>query len=223
MGRVPKKRGAKGSLKWLQKVINDAPRFLDDPIRKYTGLPDEHKMEWLSPLKSHRFAEYRDEAFLDLLGISLPSRSLQDFWPNQGPQWDALGRTEDGSVFLVEAKANILEIVASSTAKAAKSIELINRSLNETREGLKIKSDYDWSSGLYQYANRLAHLYLLRVLNDVRAYLVFVYFLNDATHVPTKKKEWDGAIQLLHSLLGTGKHKLKKYIIDVFIDVGELK
>ena len=30
------------------------------------------------------------------------------------------------------------------------------------------------------------------------------------------------ALRLMHSLLGTHKHKLQKYVIDVFVDIGEL-
>ena len=74
-----------------------------------------------------------------------------------------------------------------------------------------------------EYLNWLAHLYLLRKLNNIPAYLVFVYFINDYTHISTGRDEWNGALQLMHSLLGTHQHKLSKYAIDVFIDVGKLK
>jgi hypothetical protein len=62
---------------------------------------------------------------------------------------------------------------------------------------------------------------LLRRLNNIPAYLVFLYFVNDYTHIPITKEEWNGAFQLMHALLGTHKHKLQKYVIDVFIDVKE--
>jgi len=84
---------------------------------------------------------------------------------------------------------------------------------------LGLGPNIDLSKGFYQYANRLAHLYFLRVLNDIPAYLVFVYFINDYTHIPTSKAEWLGALQLMHSYLGSRRHKLSKYVIVVFIDV----
>ena len=43
-----------------------------------------------------------------------------------------------------------------------------------------MRSTCDWSGTFYQYANRLAHLYLLHELNDVDAWLVFVYFVGDS-------------------------------------------
>ena len=64
---------------------------------------------------------------------------------------------------------------------------LIKKSLDETKASLKLKPDVDLTKGFYQSANRLAHLYLLRELNDVSAYLVFVYFVNDHTHIPTTR------------------------------------
>jgi len=76
----------------------------------------------------------------------------------------------------------------------------------------------------YQYANRIAHLYLLRVLNGIPAYLVFVYFLNDEIMGgPKTEEEWIGALKLLHAYLGIGRNKLGKFVIDVFIDVRDLK
>ncbi len=79
----------------------------------------------------------------------------------------------------------------------------------------------DLSKGFYQYYNRLAHLYFLRKLNDIPAFLVFVYFINDHTYISTTKEEWNGALQLMKALLGAHKHKLSKYVIDIFLDVDE--
>jgi hypothetical protein len=56
----------------------------------------------------------------------------------------------------------------------------------------------------------------------VEAYLVFVYFVNDETHIPTQKSEWEGAIQLQKRLMGLSKHKLQKYIADVYINIEEI-
>lgn len=53
---------------------------------------------------------------------------------------------------------------------------------------------------------------------------MLVYFVNDTEmDGPKTKTEWQGAIKLLHSYLGIGKHKLSKYIADVFVDVRELR
>jgi len=222
MGRIIQPNGTKGSLKWVQHVVNDCPDVLSNTVIDAIGVDKEQPVEWLSPKADDDYSEYRDQDFLDLLGIKLSKTSLNDFWPKRGPQWDALGRIEDKAYFLVEAKAHVSEIISSSQAKSAKSKALINNSLDETRKYLKLNPNIDLSKGFYQYSNRLAHLYLLRKLNNIPAYLIFVYFTNDHTHVPTTRDEWKGALQLMYAILGTHKHKLSKYVIDVFIDVEDL-
>ncbi len=87
---------------------------------------------------------------------------------------------------------------------------------------MDLKPNIDLTKSFYQYANRLAHLYFLRVLNDIPTYLVFVYFINDHTHIQTTKKEWTGALHLTHSFLGSRNYKLSKYVLDVFVDVKSL-
>lgn len=223
MGRIIQQKGEKGSLKWIQHILNNHPDILDNSINKF--LPDSYSqpIEWLSPLADDDYAEYRDQAFLELFGIKFTKRKLKDFWPSKGPQWDALGRIKNEAYFLIEAKAHVSEIISSSQARAASSVSLINKSLKETINYLNLKPGIDLTKGFYQYSNRLAHLYLLRVLNNIPAYQVFLYFINDHTHIPTSREEWNGALQLMHSFLGTHKHKLSKYIIDVFIDIKKLK
>ncbi len=222
MGRIVQPKGNKGSLKWIQHVVNDHPDILNRTIDVSIGIEQEQPIEWLSPKAKDEYAEYRDQAFLDLLGIKLRKRKLKDFWPNRGPQWDALGRIENKAYFLVEAKAHVSEIISSSQAKSPASKALINKSLNETKDYLRLNPDFDLTKGFYQYSNRQAHLYLLRALNDIPTYLVFVYFVNDHAHIPTTKEEWDGALQLMHSILGSHSHKLAEYVIDIFIDVNKI-
>ena len=179
MGRIIQPKGNKGSLKWIQHVVNDCPDALNNPIINVIGANREESLEWLSPKADDDYSEYRDQDFLDLLGIKLYKIKLKDFWPKRGPQWDALGRIEGKAYFLIEAKAHVSETISSSQAKSSKSISLINKSLDETRKYLKLNPDIDLSKGFYQYSNRLAHLYLLRELNDIPAYLVFVYGKRD--------------------------------------------
>jgi len=200
MGRIEQPRGNKGSLKWIQQIINEAPRFLNDPINSFLGNDNTKQIEWLSPLEDDDYAEYRDQAFLDHLGINLIHTKLSDFWPTKGPQWDALGKIGDEALFLIEAKAHVTELKSSSAATSPASISLINRSLAKTKSYLNLKTDLNLTKGFYQYSNRLAHMYLLRVLNKIPSYLVFVYFINDHTYIPTSKNEWSGALQPPHQL-----------------------
>ena len=226
MSRVSQPNGTKGSLKWIQLLINDCPQLINPLLQTECSLIADESIIWLSPLKDDEFAEYWDQYFLNRLGVDLKQRSLNTFWPNSGPHWDALGRTEKGKVFLLEAKAHVTEIVTPGTgAKSPRSKALIEKSLQEVKSFLALRSSTDWSNVLYQYANRLAHLYLLRELNNIPAFLVFVYFLNDnEMNGPTTKEEWIAAIQVVEGVLGLGeKHRLKPYIIDLFIDVNDIK
>jgi hypothetical protein len=220
MGRYPQDSNSHGSLKDLQVAINVKKKYLDTVISKEVG--KQIIIDWKSPLKADDYAEYRDEDFLEKLGILNKIKfSLSDFWPDNGPQWDALGVSED-EIILVEAKANIPEIVSPGTgAKNPKSISKIRNSLDEVKKYLNISNDINWTGTFYQYVNRIAHLYYLREKNKIKAYLLFIYFINDITvHGPKTKDEWIGAIQTMECYLGLDKkHKLRKYIHDIFIDV----
>lgn len=209
----------KGSKKWVQRLINEKPELLNSEIRGKLNLPGNKEIRWLSPLKRDNYAEYSGQDFLDLLEIELAKMPLSDFWPRGGPHWDALGRSRSGRLFLVEAKSHIRELISTMKATDKDSIRKIRRSLNITKNFLNSNAETDWSRGFYQYTNRLGHLYLLRH-NQLPAYLVFVYFLNDSDMSgPETIEEWKGAIKLLHSYLGIGRHKLKKFIADIFIDI----
>jgi hypothetical protein len=170
-------------------------------------------------------AEYRDETFIEKLGIKDRLKNpLRDFWPLKGPQWDALGKAGN-TVFLVEAKANIPEMVSSPSGAGIESLGQIKSSLDELKKYLSVNNDVDWAGKFYQYTNRLAHLYYLRELNKIDAYMMFIYFVNDSTvNGPTCKDKWEGAIEVMEDYLGLSKrHKLRKYVKDLFIDVPVLE
>jgi len=223
MGRFPQYIGKKGSKKWIQKLINDKPEILNSQIWSTLNFLWKEDIQWLSPLKSDDYAEYRDEAFLELLDVKLKKLPLNEFWPKRGPQWDALGRSASGKLFLVEAKSHIQELISTLQAKDKDSVKRILKSLGEVKDYMESKTDFDWSKFFYQYTNRLAHLYLLRK-NGLCAYLVFVYFIDDLqVKGPTTLFEWKGAIKLLHLCLGIGRHKLREYLANVFVDINQLQ
>jgi len=117
-------------------------------------------------------------------------------------------------------------MVSSGTgAKNSQSIKKIRNSFDEVKGYLNINNDIDWTGTFYQYVNRIAHLYYLREKNQIKAHLLFIYFINDVTvNGPKSKDEWLGAIQTMECYLGLNKnHKLRKYIHDVFIDVSDLR
>jgi hypothetical protein len=125
---------------------------------------------------------------------------------------------------LVEAKAHIGELNTTPCYAGPVALLRINRSLEDAARFFGSDSGSEWSKIHYQYANRLAHLYLLRQLNRIPAWLVFLYFLN-AKEVggPSSESEWRNAIANVHSKLGLDKKRLKPYIVNVFIDTSEIR
>ena len=223
MGRYPQDPNSHGSLKDLQVAINVKKKCLDAVISKVMG--KQMKIDWRSPLQSDDYAEYRDEDFLKKLGLFKMKYTLSNFWPKNGPQWDALGVCGD-EIILVEAKANIPEMVSPGTgAKNPQSINKIRNSLGEVKKYLNVSNSIDWTGTFYQYVNRIAYLYCLREKNQIKTQLLFIYFINDVTvNGPKTKDEWLGAIQTMECYLGLAKkHKLKKFIHDIFIDVNDLR
>ena len=105
----------RGSRRWLQIAVTRCPDVVDGAISRAIGLRQDETIEWLSPLESEDFIEYRDQSFLERLGINLRHRQLSDFWPVGGPVWDGLARTSTGRSLLIEAKANVPEFDTNPT------------------------------------------------------------------------------------------------------------
>jgi len=224
MSRYPQDPNSHGSLKNLQVAINVKKKYLNAVISKEVG--KQTNIDWKSPLQSDDYAEYRDEDFLRRLGILNKIKYLlNEFWPKKGPQWDALG-VSGNEIILVEAKANIPEMVSPGTsAKNPQSIKKIRNSFDEVKKYLSVSNTIDWTGTFYQYVNRIAHLFYLREKNNIKAHLLFIYFINDVSvNGPKTKDEWLGAIQTMECYLGLAKnYKLRKYIHDIFIDVNDLR
>jgi hypothetical protein len=224
MTRIIQKSEGRGSLKDIQVLINRNQEVIDNLLKSnFDDLANE-QIIWSSPIEQDDYAEYRDNDFLLKVGLDPKVISLDTFWPSKGPQWDALAKTTKGQVILVEAKAHISEIVTPATSAEGISKNLIEKSLNETKDFLGITNNIDWAGTFYQYTNRLAHLYFLRKKCNKSAFLINIYFIGDETVPgPNTKQEWDGALKVLHTYLGVSRHKLSKYTADIFIDVNKLK
>jgi len=223
MGIYKQKKGDKGSLKWIQILINNQPDIINLHIRRNFKIPARTEIDWVSPLKEEYYAEYRDEGFLKVLGVSPQKVRLIDFWPNGGPQWDALGRLSNGTVLLIEAKAHISEVLCHMQAGDPDSINLIEESLARTKRELGVRTKNPWTTPFYQYANRIAHLHFLRNLNGIKSHLLFVNFIGDEEMGgPKSELEWLGVHSLIQSYLGIGKINLKPFMADICIDVAEL-
>jgi len=210
---------SKGSQRWMQVAVSRFPDLLLQPLRVALHLGEDDSIDWKSPLQTDGHREYRDAEALRRVGIrELALRPLAEFWPPRGPVWDALGVTKGGEPIFVEAKAHIPEAASNGTAAGEASRQLIEKSLAEARAFYAPRSRADWTGTFYQYANRLAHHYLLRQLNNVPAHLVFLYFLNDEEMGAASESEWRGAIRLLHAALGLPADLTRFGVHDVFID-----
>lgn len=222
--RFPQTEGTKGSKKWIQELIETYPDILLQHLKQHKNLQGLKNINWVSPKKDDDFAEYRDAGFLACLGLEKHSKALESFWPKGGPQWDALGMdTRNSRFFLVEAKANISEVITECKAASPKSREQIEASIKRGQSFLGNKSLIPWTKGFYQYANRIAHLYFMREIAGVDAFLVFIYFLNDETHIPTTKEQWLGMLEIQERLMGLSNHKLQQFIVKSFIDIKEMQ
>ena len=89
-------KATRGSQFWLQKLVNEQPEALNKAIGNVAPVLAGQTIEWVSPLASEGYREYRDHAFLKKLGVELTERPLNSFWPRGGPVWDGLARTSAG-------------------------------------------------------------------------------------------------------------------------------
>jgi hypothetical protein len=207
-----------GSQKLLQAVVERAPELLNQTVRASLGVPGLAAIRWLSPVAEDGYREYRDEEALGRLGVALTAKPLSGFWPARGPVWDGLARTETGQVLLVEAKAHIGELASPGSRAGEESLGRIEDAMREVRAAIAPRSSASWTSTFYQYANRLAFLYLLRE-NGIDAHLLHVLFLNARdVRGPGEVAEWHGALKLLRASLGLSDHRLQPFVHEIYLD-----
>jgi hypothetical protein len=216
MTRFPRPAEARGSEKWMRRAA--ATGALDQALLKRMGGPGP--INWRSPRADDDFAEYRDDSFLERVGLSHLSAQLRDFWPRSGPQWDALGMSSRGDVLLVEAKAHVREFCSDATGASEKSRSKIEAALATVAQALKAEPRGAWTTTFYQYANRLAHLWLLRQ-HGVAAWLALVNFVGDSdVGGPETAREWEAAYIVAHYAMGLpDRHALSRYVIHLSPDV----
>jgi len=205
----------------MQLYVNKHPDSLSQyVIEAAPGIArDDAHFDWVSPLQGKHYAEYWDQDFLDALDLSAFRQQLASFWPKRGPHWDALAKIKHAGgtgVVLVEAKAHPTEIYNKTGSGASpESRKIIEASLHRTCEWLKVPYQPIWTGSLYQSANRLAHLYFLREVVGVDAWLVNIYFLDDHGYKSTSRDQWTPVIAKVKAELGLAKVNVP-YFCDVF-------
>jgi hypothetical protein len=197
-----------GSQRQTQLYVNQQTAELDAAIKAEFPELAEVTIEWRSPLPADNYSEYWDRAFLEHVDQGEHAAALKAFWPTGGPHWDALAVTHHGDgktgVLLVEGKSYPKELYSGGCAAKPESTsrQLIEDSLGWTqaRIGVTTKTAEDWCGSLYQSANRLAFLYMLRSVG-VRAWLVHVLFTGDPIG-PTTAEQWEMAMTAADVELG---------------------
>lgn len=210
MSRFPRPAQARGSEKWIRRAIETG--VLDHDLLQL--MKRQGPIDWRSPRADDDFAEYRDAAFLDRLRLGHLSTDLAAFWPRSGPQWDALGRTAQDDVLLVEAKAHVREFCTGGTSASEASRARIEAALAETAQALGATQRSAWSTTFYQLANPLAHLWFLRE-RGVPAWLVLINVVGDTDmDGPLSPREWEAAYTVASYAMGLPeRHKLSPYVL----------
>ncbi len=222
---TPKQKGRIGSQRLLQIAVGKYPEFFDDALRQVGAISTNETVHWTSPLESEGFREYQDSAALEKLGVLGSLKvPLKEFWPRRGPVWDATGITSEGRPVLLEAKAHIPEAASPASGASPKSMQQIELSLEKARKFYSRRSTSRWSGTFYQYANRLAHQFYLRELNQVPSILIFLDFLNaEEMDGPLSELELKGATRLLHSILGLPASLEKHGVYHAYVDARQLR
>jgi len=218
-------KGKIGSQRLLQAAIAQYPDLLNEALQESRAIEKSECVTWTSPLEADQFKEFQDQAFLEKIGVTKSiSYPLSKFWPRKGPVWDGTGITSSERPLILEAKAHIPEAASPASGASPKSMALIETSLKAAKKHYAPRSSAVWSGTFYQYANRLAHQYYLQKLNNIPSLLIFLNFIN-ATEMdgPTSKLEWEGAIRLLHAVLGLPKNLERYDIYHAYIDAKLIK
>lgn len=220
MGSDAPKWADKGSQLQMQLLANNEPSKLQSEVLE--ALPSlkihEPQLRWVSPLEKDGFREYKDADFLDAIGLSALGPLLKQFWPDRGPHWDGLAiverRSGDFGVLLVEAKAHTEEIKSGGMrASANASKQQIQRAIHATQNWLTVpeKTRGNWYGENYQTANRIAHLYWLRQVAGIDAWLLHLLVVEDRTYIPTPREAWSSAIAEVENELGLNEGFVPHY------------
>jgi len=214
-------RAFAGSQLQLQLYVNRRADELSARVHaQLDGLEPGASIRWMSPLEEEMFVEYKDGDFLKKVGLDEHAAALRKFWPRRGPVWDALGvigGSGTGAV-LVEAKSHRNEVRSNGCQAGPRSRPKIEAAFAEAKAWLGVSADADWTGPLYQSANRIAHLYFLREVVGMPAWLVNIYFVNDP-HSATTLEEWEEDIDRVKAELGLSEIDVP-YMAHVFLEAG---
>ena len=175
-------------------------------IEDLTGVSPIRWRDYQEPVDASAGApRLRELVGLEFMDPKDPARKeWERRWPHGGGvhNWDAVGQglTHDRQTWiLVEAKANINELISSCHAKNPESLQKIRTVLDDARRDLRVTVETDWTQDYYQYCNRIALLHFLDK-HEVDAHLIFVYFTGDRDDLgsprncPANEQDWRDAL-----------------------------
>lgn len=208
-------------------------------LKEQLGLAQDTEIHWLDYRydnnKISGDGEYKKREFFEDIPEIFTPDIMRDFMGDGfgkklNQNWDGIfwvGKT----VYLVEAKAHVKEIISDCGSDNSKSIKAIDLCFEETRKWFGISSDNDWKKSYYQMSNRIAFLKLLHS-HGVDAKLVDIYFVNGyekKVKDPDSGKyyiyqnknatieDWNCAIEKEELYLGISDMR-GKYIFPVFVN-----
>lgn len=166
---------------------------------------------------------------LNFLESDHPAQLAWEQWWPQGRgihNWDAVGRVRFGGTeewLLVEAKANVEELISNCGATSPTNCPKIEHALAETKQALDVPEDHDWLHRYYQFCNRVAALYFLNK-HGVPAHLLYIYFLGDRGDprrtCPGDEESWQAALRAQEEHIGLpARHRLEARIHKLFLPV----
>lgn len=198
----PAKKGSKYQMQRI--TLSENKHFIDELLND--------KLEWISPCEENAFIEYRMNSpyLLKKLGINqiVKKTKINSFWPSPQPQWDGIAMGSNKTLYLIEAKSHLSEIVPGKPGNPQNdqlkhnSIMLCANKLfgiNDSSENREY-----WCKKYYQIGNRIAFAYILREImacssvfyQDVK--LVFLNFVNDETWKSNNKMITTGELWNSH-------------------------
>src|SRR6266851_9271455 len=91
-------RAYAGSQRQIQTYVNERTQAFNAPVAQSLSRYNlnEKEIQWVSPIAADNYSEYRDSEFLERVGYGHLAPALREFWPQDGPCWDALARIEGG-------------------------------------------------------------------------------------------------------------------------------
>ena len=198
--------------------------YLDNKIKLATGC--DSPIKWYDypndPQRDSLDGEWKGIEFLqDREDYEVIKSQWKKYWPTSGnaQSWDGVFE-QNGTLYVVEAKAHIKEMESECHADKIKSKPIILEAFTKANHGNEEQARKWIESKHYQLANRLAFLYFCEMVG-IDAKLCYIMFVNgylanatkNVSSVEAFKKAWDDECKTLE----LSNTQLKK-IATVYID-----